>query len=694
MIDFDTQQRQKIQHTMRHTGLIHALFGAGLLSATSLSIAGDNPPNPALDDMVVTATRESRDAFDIPASIDKIGPETLNNAGGFQVNLSETGYRVPGLIINNRNNFAQDLQISIRGFGARSTSGVRGVRLFSDGIPATMPDGSGQISHFSLSSADSIEVLRGPFSSLYGNSSGGVINITTRDPEPGQRAELGIALGSDNARKSTLQFNTGSENFGWVLDASQFETDGYRDHSHARRDNINSKMVFKLDNTKISWIVNAVDIPEAQDPLGLTAAQLASNPRQAGTNAVVSNSRKSVQQMQTGLVIDHSFNSDTGLVFTPYSGERKIRQVVASGTVIDLNNDFYGADLRLRHRLDLLGAPLLLNTGITAGVLEQTRQGQAAEGQPINRYEQNTARQLDEYLQAEWLLSEQWGLLAGIRSSSIEIESKDQFLSNGDGSGTKDYGKVTANLGVNYYLSPTQNLYASYGQGFETPTLLETAYQNVPGAPNFNPNLNAAESQQYEVGYKARYGSTKLNAALYAVDTRDEIVVKSAASGLTAFQNAGRTWRQGAELGLQHRFNSAWTAALAASWINAEYKSTNNALTAGNALPSIPKQSLFGEVAYKASDRLETAVEYRHIGRMYANDANTAQTDAADVLNWRIGHTLPVGSGWTLRSYARVDNVFAEKYVGSVIVNQAQQQFYEPAAQRQVLVGVTMSHRW
>ncbi|MCQ8896182.1 TonB-dependent receptor [Limnobacter humi] len=674
--------------------MTQALLGAGLLGMALPALSQTSPGNAPLDDLVVTATREAKDAFDIPASIDKINQDTLNSAGGFQVNLSETGYRVPGLVINNRNNFAQDLQISIRGFGARSTSGVRGVRLFSDGIPATMPDGSGQISHFSLSSAESIEVLRGPFSSLYGNSSGGVINITTRDPEPGQRLEAGLVFGSDHARKSTLQFNTGSENFGWVLDASQFETNGYRDHSQARRDNINSKMVFKLDSTKVTWVVNAVDIPEAQDPLGLTAAQLASNRRQAGTNAVASNSRKSVQQMQTGLVIDHSFNADTGLVFTPYSGERQIRQVVASGTVIDLNNDFYGADLRLRHRFALLGAPLLLNTGLTAGVLEQTRQGQSAENQPINRYEQNSARQLDQYVQAEWLFNEQWSLLAGLRNSSIDIESKDQFLTNGDGSGAKDYGKVTTNLGVNYYLSPTQNLYAAYGQGFETPTLLETAYQNVPGAPNFNPNLNASESQQYEVGYKARHGSTKVNAALYAVDTRDEIVVKSAAAGLTSFQNAGRTWRQGVELGLQHRFNAQWASALAANWITAEYKSSNTALTAGNALPSIPKQSLFGELTYQASEQLETAVEYRHIGRMYANDANTAQTDAADLLNWRITHNQSLGDGWRLRTYARVDNVLAQRYVGSVIVNQAQQQFYEPAAERQVLVGVSVTHRW
>lgn len=671
--------------------LTTALQAAGL---ATLFVALPVWAEPTLDDMVVSATRDPKDAFDIPASVDKVNAETLRNAGGFQVNLSETLVRVPGLVINNRNNFAQDLQISIRGFGARSTSGVRGVRLFADGIPATMPDGSGQISHFSLSSAESIEVLRGPFSSLYGNSSGGVIVVTTEDPKPGQSIEFSGALGSDSTRRAGVKFNTGSENFGWVLDASRFETDGYRDHSKATRDNLNSKMKFKLGDTRLTWLVNTVDMPDVQDPLGLTANQLAANRRQAGTNAVARNSRKSVQQSQTGLVVEHDFTPTTGLVFSPYVGERSIRQVLASGTVIDLNNEYYGADLRLRHQTSLLNMPLLLSVGMTVGELEQARKGFPDEVSPLNRDESNTASQFDQYVQAEWLLSDKWSVFGGLRSSTVEIRSKDQFLSNGDGSGSRDYSATTTNAGVTYALSDTQKVYASYGEGFETPTLLETAYRLVPGAPNFNPDLNAAKSRQYEVGYKARYGQTKVNVALYAVDTTDEIVVRAASGGVTAFQNAGQTWREGLELGLQHRFNTQWQAAMALNLINAEYKTTNTAITAGNNLPSIPGQTAFAELVYKPADRLETAAEFRYIGGLYANDANTAETATATVWNWRINHSLPLGSGWTLRTQARVDNVFAKEYVGSVIVNQAQGQFYEPAATRQVLVGASLGYRW
>lgn len=673
--------------------LTTALQAAGL---ATLFLALPVWAEPTLDDMVVSATRDPKDAFDIPASVDKVNAETLRNAGGFQVNLSETLVRVPGLVINNRNNFAQDLQISIRGFGARSTSGVRGVRLFADGIPATMPDGSGQISHFSLSSAESIEVLRGPFSSLYGNSSGGVIVVTTEDPKPGQSIEFSGALGSDSTRRAGVKFNTGSENFGWVLDASRFETDGYRDHSKATRDNLNSKMKFKLGDTRLTWLVNTVDMPDVQDPLGLTANQLAANRRQAGTNAVARNSRKSVQQSQTGLVVEHDFTPTTGLVFSPYVGERSIRQVLASGTVIDLNNEYYGADLRLRHQTSLLNMPLLLSVGMTVGELEQARKGAATETAPINRNESNTASQFDQYAQAEWLLSDEWSVFGGLRYSTVDIQSANLLAPSG--SGAREHTATTSNMGVTYALSDTQKVYASFGEGFETPTLLETAYSPMISSPTFNAKLNAAKSRQYEVGYKARYGQTKVNVALYAVDTKDEIVVDTASGGVTVFQNAGKTWREGLELGLQHRFNTQWQAAMALNIINAEYK--NNAVTpsatykAGNNLPSIPGQTAFAELVYKPADRLETAAEFRYIGGLYANDANTAETATATVWNWRINHSLPLGSGWTLRTQARVDNVFAKEYVGSVIVNQAQGQFYEPAATRQVLVGASLAYRW
>src|SRR5450631_2110276 len=250
--------------------------------------------------VVVTATQVAESSADLPASIDRVDRRTIQ-AGQLQVNLSESLMTVPGVSAESRQNYAQDLQISVRGFGARSNFGVRGVRLYSDGIPGTMPDGQGQFSQFDLGSADHIEVLRGPFSALYGNSSGGVIAIFTQEGKPVFEADGTAEYGTFNTQRYALKGSGDAGAVNYVVDAAHFQTDGYRDHSDAERNNFNSKVRFNLDDvSKLTVVVNAIETPFVQDPLGLTRAQFAADPRQAGTNAIAYNTRKSLSQEQLG----------------------------------------------------------------------------------------------------------------------------------------------------------------------------------------------------------------------------------------------------------------------------------------------------------------------------------------------------------------------------------------------------------
>jgi iron complex outermembrane receptor protein len=241
---------------------------------------------PELSAIVVTATRVAESSADLPVSVDRVDRRTI--AGGqLQVNLSESLITVPGVSVQSRQNYAQDLQLSIRGFGARSSFGVRGLRLYSDGIPGTMPDGQGQFSQFDLGSADHIEVLRGPFSALYGNSSGGVIAIFTEDAKPGRSIDGTAEYGTFNSQRYAVKTEGDDGVVNYVLDAAHFQTDGYRFHSNAERDNFNSKLrLATSDTSKLTFVVNVVETPSVQDPLGLTRAQLAADPRQAGVGAV------------------------------------------------------------------------------------------------------------------------------------------------------------------------------------------------------------------------------------------------------------------------------------------------------------------------------------------------------------------------------------------------------------------------
>ncbi len=342
---------------------------------------------PDLSPLVVTATRVLQSSFDIPASIDRVDQATIQ-VGQLQVNISESLVTVPGVSAQSRQNYAQDEQLSVRGFGARASFGVRGVRLYSDGIPGTMPDGQGQFSQFDLGSAGRMEVLRGPFSALYGNSSGGVIAIFTEDAKPGYFIDGTAQYGTFNTQRYALK-TTGDDGIvNYVVDAVHFQTDGYRFHSNAERNNFNAKLRLPLSSAAtLTFVANVVETPFVQDPLGLTQAQLAANPSQAGTGAVPYNTRKSLAQEQIGAVFDDKLTSADDLSATLYAGHRATTQFQAipqateearplyPGGVIDLDRDFWGIDVHMTDQRALGGTALQTVGGLAYDDLEEQRMG-------------------------------------------------------------------------------------------------------------------------------------------------------------------------------------------------------------------------------------------------------------------------------------------------------------------------------
>src|SRR5579859_6069502 len=326
---------------------------AALILVTRISIAQDDPVR--LAPIVVTPTRIEQSSFDLPVSIDAFTKEQIEQ-GQLQVNLSETLVRAPGIVANNRQNYAQDLQISIRGFGARSTFGIRGIRLYADGIPLTMPDGQGQAANIDLSSARQIEVMRGPFSALYGNSSGGVINVFTEDgPEDFTIKGYGWAGSFDSSRVG-LKFGGQQGQVNYIFDVSHFDTDGFRDHSAATRDTANGKIRLDFnEDTKITLVGNYLNQPNTQDPLGLTRAQMQQNRVQAGTNAVAFDTRKAIENSQEGAILDQRISSEDSIRLLGYAGLRTVQQFLALGPrgVVDLNRDFDGWDLRWVRQTEL-----------------------------------------------------------------------------------------------------------------------------------------------------------------------------------------------------------------------------------------------------------------------------------------------------------------------------------------------------
>ena len=657
------------------------------------------------DAVVVTATRVDRPNLEVPASIDRVRAEEIRSMRP-QVNLSESLSRVPGIVVQNRQNYAQDLQISSRGFGSRASFGVRGLRLLVDGIPASMPDGQGQVSHIDLGSAERIEVLRGPFSVMHGNASGGVINVMTRSgaSEPGLDADLSV--GSYGTWRAALQAGGVSDGLDWIGSGAYFETDGYRDHSSARRSSVNGKLAYTTPGgTALRLVGNALSSP-AQDPLGLTRAQFDADPRGVAPQALLFDTRKNVRQAQTGLVVEHAFEG-VHAQLSGYYGERDLRQYLAfsgagptsSGGVVDLDRNFGGLALRLSGEARLFDRPL---TWIVGGEIE--RQDERRRGF-VNDFGERGALRRDEddrvesdgaYVQAEWRFAERWIALAGVRANRVEFRSSDDYVTplNPDDSGSQRYRATTPAVGLVYRVSPAASVYANYGRGFETPTFAELAYR-PGGGSGLNFDLKPSKSRHAELGAKLVLANgARINAALFDVETRDEIVVDTAIGGRTTYKNAGRTTRRGFELGADGPLGAGIEGTLAWTLLDAEFRDAfttqNNTETvpAGNRLPAVPKSYFYGELRWRHEPSgFKVALELQHKSRIAVDDLNSAYADAWTIGNLAFGFTQQ-GKGWSLTEFLRVDNLTDERYSGSVIVNDGNGRYYEPSPGTNVLVGL------
>jgi len=675
-----------------------------------------------LDPLVVTATRAAQPSRDLPLAIDSVDRAWIAD-GQLEANLSEALHIVPGLSVENRQNYAQDLQLSIRGFGARSSFGVRGVRLFADGIPGTMPDGQGQFSQFDLGSADRIEVLRGPFSALYGNSSGGVIAVFTEDGPRGNVSSATLDLAGLATQRYALLDAGDTGAFNYVVDASHFQTDGYREHSAAQRNSFNSKL--KIDwgaGGRLTLVGNAIETPFIDDPLGLTQAQLNTDREQAGVGALAYDTRKSLAQEQAGAIYERSLGGSDDLHATGYAGHRDTTQFQAipaaserspsdPGGVIDLARNFYGVDLHVEDRRDPFGTPLRLTAGVAYDDLEEARKdyvnfvgSQLGVEGALRIDAANHVYDVDQYLQGQWDPGSRWRVLAGVRNNSVYVTSHDHLPAPG---GNQDsavhYGAVDPVAGVTFRAADWVNAYGSYGKGFETPTLNDLAYRSTNGRlPGLNLGLEPARSDNYEVGVKMTQAGLRADVDVFFIKTEHELAVQQNSNGRSVYQNIGETQRRGLELGAESRWR-AFTGRLGYTYLHAvtaEAYATcvgtpclPAAVPAGSFIPAIARNALDAALTWQRTPGgVSATIETEGRARIFADDRDKAYAPGFWVTNLRVGRKQEKGA-WQFTEFLRVDNVFDRHYVDTVIVNDSNSRFFEPDSGRTFGVVFTAARR-
>lgn len=679
---------------------------------------GADPADQTLPPVVVTATRSEQSSFDVPGSIDSVSVDTSDTLG---VNPSEYLAGIPGLLARDRQNYAQDEQISIRGFGARSTFGVRGVRLYTDGIPATMPDGQGQVSNFGLGSADRIEVLRGPFSALYGNSSGGVIQIFTADGKDPPELRFGLNGGSYGTYRLDANARGRDGILGYNVDLSQFYTDGYRGHSRAERENGNAKFNVDLgDGRRLTLIANTVALPNADDPMGLTRAQFDTDPRAPQPVAVQFDTRKSVHQEQGGAIYEQSLSDSQGIRVLGYYGQRDVQQfqsipvatqqkATSPGGVIDLDGGYGGTDARWTYRGALADKPFDLAAGVSYDRQDQHRLGYnnffgnvlGVQG-ALRRDEQDDEYNFDEYVQATWSFAERWLLSAGARHSDVKFSSDDNYIvaGNPDDSGNVDYTATTPVAGLLYRASARWHLYASYGNGFETPTFNELGYR-PDGSAGINFGLVPARSRNGEIGSKLLIGDGgEFNVALFQADTRHELAVDNSTGGRTTYQNVNSARRRGAEVKFDYPIAKDWRVQLAYTLLDARFLSSfltcpaastcttpNTLVAAGARIPGVPRSDFQAALRYGEKLGWNAALEASAASNVATNDLNTQFAPGYGVINLSGGYVFALHDT-TISTFLRLNNALDKSYIGSVIVNESNGRYYEPAPGRTIFGGV------
>ncbi|HXC58563.1 MAG TPA: TonB-dependent receptor [Steroidobacteraceae bacterium] len=710
---------------------IASLSTAALVLAGSATAAEEHS-TPELETVEVSETRlRSVADIDVPASVSTVQMDADSNRT--QTNVTELLSGIPGVTALDRQNYAQDTQLSVRGFGARATFGVRGVRIYADGIPATMPDGQGQLSHFNLMGADRLQIMRGPFSALYGNSSGGVVQLWSRPGTDETSARLRSTYGSFDTRSYGAQTLGTLGPVDYNLGLSRFQTDGYRDHSAARRDSVNARVGIDVGPSRqLVLVANYLDIPEAQDTLGLTPGDWRADPQQAASVATQFNTRKSVNQKQGGVVFEQKLGDHT-LHFMGYTGSRQVTQYQAiptltqrnpavassqlhSGGVVDLSGDYRGGDARWSWASSLGGRPFEFTLGTNYDRQNQQRRGyENFLGSPsaptalgvrgnLRRNEDNKVDNFDQFAQAWWQFADRWSVLAGVRHSEVNFESVDHYIVgiNPDDSGHKRYADTTSVGGLMFHATDSLRLYASVGEGFETPTFNELSYR-ADAQAGLAFNLLDATSKDYEIGAKWRAGGVEWDSAVFRANTANELTVARNSGGRSSYRNIAAARRQGFESSLAVPLAQDWRIEASYTLLNAEFRSSyqtcvatpcttaNVTVPAGSAIPGVPKHQ--GQLRLQwTPGPWSAALELDASSHIVVNDVGTVAAPGYGLIHAELGRKWDLGAS-TLRGFARVENLLDKTYVGSVIVNEGNSRFFESGPERSAMVGLQWQWR-
>ena len=638
-----------------------------------------------LENVIVKSTKINSTIQQAPLSVTLKSFREEKNFNS-QSSFSDFTRNTPGLFTSSSNNFSQDLRISIRGFGARSAFGIRGIKLIVDGIPETTPDGQSQLDNLPLGLVSSIEILRGPNANLYGNSSGGVISINTlTDSSEKYYRNSGIfgAYQYQSLQKTRiLDWNSSS----LIIHYDKRRSNGYRDQSGYKSNILNLKYINDLDNNnKIVWQINYTDSPYAYDSGGLKLSEVENDRRQARKNNIDYDTYEKVKHLKTGVSWNHkrSENSFFDSYFFYQKRDFFTKLPFNFGGIISLDRDYYGLGTKYTKKYYLDNRKKTLVLGLD--YLNQSDDRKRYKND-FGVQGEMTFDQIEQFKSTGLFMLSQTnydsGLLVryGIRYDINDIGT--------DSSSSIILDKLNPSVGLSYKVNSNDNIFFSFGTSFETPTLNELS--NNPNGVGLNEDLKSSSSLNYEIGWRKSVSNLTLEAIAYAISSENEILPYELEQfpGKNFYQNVGSTSRYGIELNSQLSFKGGR--------INLSYTLSKNKFEdfiidnnnlADNLIPGIPSQMLDLDLIFKLSRGRSLIISNRLIGERYADNANETLISSYNLLNIKYSKEIFSNS----EIFLGVNNIFNQEYFDNIRINAFGKRYYEPAPKRNFYFGINFS---
>jgi iron complex outermembrane recepter protein len=685
-----------------------------LLLASAAAATGQRPdtlpdtlrlpviPLPALE---VTVTRSALPADRVPFAITAVDVTQLHPAR-HGVDLHEALRGVPGVLVGNRHNLAMDTRVVVRGFGARSAFGVRGVRMILDGIPLTLADGQATLTNVDLASIGRAEVLRGPAAALYGNAAGGVIALTTREPPAEGELEGRVTAGSygtgDALNLVRYQAHAGATRDldSWFVGVSHLSSDGFRDYSRARRSGLNARYRRSLSTrTAVTAILHVAAVPLAENPGALPLDSALARPRMAWPQNVSTGSSKEVSQAQGGVALTH-LAGPVLLEAGAYGLGRDMDNPLPFGRYIQLRRSGGGGRLVVR---DAGWASVSWALGLEAHVQRDDRlerdnvAGEMTGGVHQDRVDRVTSYAPFAFVQAS--PAPRLSLRVGGRYDGVLFDSSDRLGATPDERvARRALDAWSGSTGILVDLGEGHRAWSSVSTWFQTPTTTELI--NVPPAAGepccqagFNPELEPQDGWGWEAGIGGGGLPVRWEVVAYDLRVRNEILPYQVegVAGRDFYRNAGRSAHRGLELAVTGSVGSAWGAALAYSYSDFRFVEPANPALAGNRLPGVPPHRLDGRLAWrKAGSTLGADVEW--LDRYPVDDANTAFAPAYLLIDLRAARAFRTRGG-TIEPFVALTNLGDTRYSASVVINAFGGRYHEPGPGRALVTGVRATFR-